>query len=98
MIPVMASTKTDKSAIDLAGVEAGAKIFVPWEGELVGSLAHTVRADQRSRIIVCTRNPTVEDFIFNIEISLLSSFTSEPHGVTDLAPSPKILTAWNSVE
>jgi hypothetical protein len=29
MIPVITSTKTDKSAIDLAGVEAGAKMFVP---------------------------------------------------------------------
>jgi hypothetical protein len=29
MIPVMESTKTDKSLIDFAGVEAGEKTFVP---------------------------------------------------------------------
>jgi hypothetical protein len=29
MIPVMTTTKADKSTIDLAGVEAGEKMFVP---------------------------------------------------------------------
>jgi hypothetical protein len=71
MIPVMTSTKTDKSAIALAGVEAGAKIFVPCGDESFGSLAHTPIADQNSRTIVCARNRNVEDFIFNIDISLL---------------------------
>jgi|SRR5271156_2202179 len=69
-MPVITSTKTDKSAIDLAGVEAGAKIFVPFEGEAFGSLAHDAIADQKSRSIVCVRNRTVEDFL-NIDISLL---------------------------
>jgi hypothetical protein len=29
MIPVMTNTKTDRSTIDLAGVEEGEKMFVP---------------------------------------------------------------------
>src|SRR5271154_6853409 len=68
MIPVITSTKTDKSAIDLAGVEAGAKIFVP----CFGSLAHTVTADQKRRGIVCASDRTVEDFL-NIDILFFRS-------------------------
>jgi hypothetical protein len=69
-MPVITSTKTDKSAIDLAGVEAGAKIFVPLEDEPFASLAHAAIPDQKSGSIVCVRNRTVEDFL-NIDISLL---------------------------
>jgi hypothetical protein len=69
MIPVMTNTKTDKFVIDLAGVEAGAKMFVPGEDD-PGSLAQTVIADQKERSIVCTRNRTVEDVIFHTDISL----------------------------
>jgi len=65
------STKTDKSAIDLAGVEAGAKIFVPLGDELFGSLAHPATADQNRRSIVCASIRNVEDFILNVDTSLL---------------------------
>src|SRR6267154_1131291 len=84
MIPVITSTKTDKSAIDLAGVEAGAKIFVPLGDEPFGSLAHTATADQKRRSMVCARNRHVEDFIFNIDISLLPFSTSEMRAITRL--------------
>ena len=46
MIPVMTSTKTERSTIDLAGVEAGEKIFVPWPAAPPGSTAHTNRTKQ----------------------------------------------------
>jgi hypothetical protein len=84
MIPVITSTKTDKSAIALAGVEAGAKIFVPLGDEPFGSLAHTAIADQNRRSIVCTWDRIVEDFIFNIDISVLPSPNSEMLDTTSL--------------
>src|ERR1700747_1929135 len=49
MIPVMPSTKTDKSAIDLAGVEAGEKMLVLWAVEPPGSTAQSNLADQNIR-------------------------------------------------
>src|ERR1700685_965535 len=82
MIPVMTSTKIDKSAIDLAGVEAGAKIFVPGGDEPCGSLAHTAIADQNRRSIVRKENRNIEDFIFNIDISLLPFFATEMLAIT----------------
>ena len=88
MIPVITSTKMDKSAIDLAGVEAGAKIFVPGEDEPFGSLAHAVTADQNRRSIVCERNRNVEDFIFKIDISLLPISTLDMRESTDFTISP----------
>ena len=92
MIPVMTSTKTDRFAIDLAGVEAGAKIFVPLADE-PGSLAHAATADQKIRNIVCARNRKVEDFIFNIDISLLPFSTSEMRAITRLRNLSLILIA-----
>jgi len=83
MIPVMTSTKADRSAIDLAGVETGAKIFVPLEGEPFHSLAHTVTADHRRRSFVCARSRTVED-VLGTDISLLPFSTSEIGAVTRL--------------
>ena len=76
MIPVMTSTKTEKSAIDLAGVEAGAKMFVPLEDKLPGWLPHAAMADQNRRIIARAENRNVEDFVFNPDISLLPFFIS----------------------
>src|SRR3984957_20797907 len=73
MIPVMTSTKIDKSTIDLAGVEAGAKMFVPGEYE-PDSLAHPVTAGKKRRSIVRARNGNVEDLICGIDISLLPFF------------------------
>ena len=75
MIPVITNTKMDKSAIDLAGLDAGAKIFVPGEDEPLGSLAHNVITDQKRRSVACVRDRTVDSFL-NIEISLLSLPTS----------------------
>jgi len=92
MIPVITSTKIDKSAIDLAGVEAGAKIFVPLEDDPFGSLAHTVIADQKTRRIVCARNRKVEDFR-NTDMSLLPFFTSQTWAVTRLRNLSLILIA-----
>jgi hypothetical protein len=71
----------DKSAIDLAGVEAGAKIFVPEEDESFGPLAHTAITDQSRRSIVRPRNRSVEDFVCNIGISLLPFITSEMRAI-----------------
>jgi hypothetical protein len=63
--------------MDLAGVEAGAKMFVPLGDEPCGSLADTASADQNRRSITCTKNRNVEDFILNIDISLLPFSTFE---------------------
>ena len=84
MIPVVTSTKTDKLAIDLAGVEAGAKIFVPFGDKPLGSLAHTAMANQNRRSIVCTKNRNVEDCIFNIDFPLLPFFTYEKQTIARL--------------
>jgi hypothetical protein len=86
MIPVMTSTQTDKSAMDLAGVEAGEKIFVPCGDGPFGSVAQTAMADQNGRTVVCARHRKVEDFICNIDISLLLFFTFEMRA--DFAISP----------
>ena len=88
MIPVTTSTKADKSETDWAGVEAGAKIFVPWGDEPFGSLAHTAIADQNRRSIVCPRNRNAEDFILKIDISLLPFSTCELPALTGFALSP----------
>ena len=77
MIPVVTSTKTDKLVIDLAGVEAGAKIFVPCRDALVVSLAQTATEDQNRRAIACASTHIVEDFLLNIDISLLPVFAPE---------------------
>ena len=87
MTPVMTSTKTDKSEIDLAGVEAGEKMFVPWGDETCGSLAHTAIADQNRSSIVCVRRRNIEDFVSNIGISVLS-FTPEMTPSPDFAIPP----------
>jgi len=70
MIPVITSTKTDKWAIDLAGVEAGAKILVALGVGSPGALAQTPVADQNRRSMVCAKNRDVEDFVL-IKNSLL---------------------------
>jgi len=43
-------------------------------------------------------NRTVEDFIFNIDISLLSFPTSEMRAINFIAKRAQILTARNSIE
>ena len=66
----MTSAKTDKSAIDLAGVEAGAKILVALGVGSPGALAQTPVADQSRRSMVCAKNRDVEGFVL-IKNSLL---------------------------
>jgi hypothetical protein len=106
MIPVMTSTKIDKSTIDLAGVEAGAKMFVPGEYE-PESLAHPVTAGKKRRSIVRARNGNVEDLICGIDISLLpfsifqmlvlpAGFALSSHYLCKALAM--ILTARNSIE
>src|SRR5262249_38703583 len=53
MIPVMANTNMNKSMIDFAGVDSGAKIFVRPVDEGVGLAAATV-ANQESMPIIKT--------------------------------------------
>ena len=72
--------KTDKPAIDLARVEAGAKMFVAWTVEGVGSLSQSGVADQNGKSIVCAKEHIVEDFVVNTDISVIpffSNFTPE---------------------
>jgi hypothetical protein len=88
MAPVTASTNRDSPKIDFAGVDAGAKMFVPSGKEPFGSLAHTAAADQNRRPIVCARNRDIEDLICNIDISLLPFSTSEMRAVTGFVLSP----------
>ena len=70
MIPVITSTKTNKWAIDLAGVEAGAKILVALGVAAPGALAQTPVADQNRRSMVSAKNRDAEDFVL-IKNSLL---------------------------
>jgi hypothetical protein len=74
MIPVTTSTKTDKSAIDLAGVEAGEKMLVVWAVEPPGSTAQSDLADQNIRSAI-RRERHKLDFILSVNISLLPSKT-----------------------
>src|ERR1700749_889545 len=90
MIPVMTSTKTDKLAIDLAGVETGAKIFVPGEDELWGSLAHITGAVQNRRSVVCVSNRSLDEIAFNIDVPLFPLSTSEIRAITKLR-NPSLL-------
>ena len=66
----MTSAKTDKSAIDLAEVDAGAKILVALAEGSPGALAQTPVADQNRRSMVCAKDRNVEDFVL-IKNSLL---------------------------
>ena len=87
----MASTKTDKFAIDWAGVEAGAKIFVPLGDEPFRSLAHNV-ADQARKGIVCASNRNVEDFL-HVDTNLLPISAFEIRTITRVRNFSLILTA-----
>jgi hypothetical protein len=76
MIPVMTSTKIDKSAIDLAGVEAGEKMFVPLLGVPSGPTAQSGVVDQNGRSTICQpRDKT--DFALRPNISFFPFFTSD---------------------
>jgi len=70
MSPVMASTSIDKWAIDLAGVDAGAKMLVG----LAGSLAAAEAADKRAIITLRQDTRNFENLIRRIDASLDSVF------------------------
>jgi hypothetical protein len=70
MIPVTTTTKTDKSAIDLAGVEAGEKMLVFWAVEPLGSSAQSNLADQNIRSAIRHEQHSL-DFILRANIYLL---------------------------
>ena len=70
MIPVTTSTKTDKSAIDLAGVEAGEKMLVLWVVEPPGSTAQSNLADQNIRSAIRHEHHKL-DFILRVNTYLL---------------------------
>ena len=72
----MTSTKTDTSAIDLAGVEAGEKMLVPWPVEPPGSTAQSGLADQNRRSAICQPHSKL-DFILSVNIYLLP-FKTKP--------------------
>src|SRR5580693_1573443 len=101
MTPVMTSTKTDRSTIDLAGVEAGEKMLVLWSVERPGATAQSDLADQNKRSAVCQPAHKVE-FVLRADISFLPFFTSgladpqwcrgKAHERVDLSPSEHIPT------
>jgi hypothetical protein len=70
----MISTKTDKSAIDLAGVEAGAKILVALAGGSPATRAQIPAGDQTRRSMVCATNRDIENLVI-IRNSLLKQGT-----------------------
>jgi hypothetical protein len=69
MIPVMTSTKADKSEIDLAGVEAGEKMFVPRPDALSGLSAQSALADANQRSAI-RQPPRKVDFVLRANICL----------------------------
>jgi hypothetical protein len=70
MIPVMTSTKIDKSAIDLAGVEAEEKILVLWAVESLGSTAQSGLPDQNRRSAICQPESRL-DFSLSVNTYLI---------------------------
>ena len=70
MIPVITSTKTDRSAIDLAGVEAGEKMFVLLTVEPPGVAAQSDVADRRNKG-ASFQPQTKLDFILRVSIYVL---------------------------
>jgi hypothetical protein len=70
MIPVITSTKADKSVIDLAGVEAEEKILVLWAVESPGSTAQSGFPDQNRRSAICKPESKL-DFSLSVNTYLL---------------------------
>ena len=64
MIPVMARTKTERWATIFAGVDAGAKMFVPFPGSLAA--AEAVNTKARNRSFPAVRR--FEDFVCRINV------------------------------
>jgi hypothetical protein len=65
------------------------KIFVPSEEEHFRSLAHTVIAEQREEVSSAQETAT-EDFILNIDISVLPVSTFDMRVITSLRNLPLI--------
>ena len=64
MTPVIASTNTDRSAIDFAGVDAGVKMFVELSGGgFRSALAVTEATDKKAKSKVCSAVRNFENFI-----------------------------------
>src|SRR4029077_7938022 len=97
MIPVMPSTKTDKSAIDLAGVEAGEKMFVLWGVEPPGPTAQSDLADQNTRSAIRHERHTL-DFILSVNICLLPLKTELlPQRRTSFRPALAVVETPTSI-
>jgi hypothetical protein len=64
MIPVMARTRKERCVTIFAGVDAGAKMFVPF----AGSLAAAEATDRKARTISFPATTKFEDFICCINV------------------------------
>ena len=73
----MTSTNADKSAMDLAGVEAGEKILVPGAREAFRSLVQPTTPENNRTSVTCTKNRHVEEFVLGIDTGLLLFLTSK---------------------
>ena len=67
MIPVIAKTNIDRCAMEFAGVDAGAKMFVPF----VGSAAPKEAVNNKARSILCRMPRNFEEFIRRFDIRRL---------------------------
>jgi hypothetical protein len=81
MIPVMARTNPERWATNFAGVDAGAKMFVPFVGSLAAAKA---AVDKKATITICHIAQNLDNFILRIDVSLLPFFTSEMLAITRL--------------
>src|ERR1700722_17316692 len=75
MIPVIASTKIDKSKIDLAGVDSGAKIFVRPVDE-VGVSATAVATQQNTNTRILSAFCVIEFVVRRILRQILLLWTA----------------------
>src|SRR4029077_16755925 len=89
MIPVTTSTKTDKSTIDLAGVEAGEKMLVFWAVEPRDSIAQSNLAELNIRSAIRHERHKL-DFILRVNIYLLPL-------KTELLPQRRTIRSSNNL-
>src|SRR5580704_14523866 len=89
MIPVTTSTKTDKSAIDLAGVEAGEKMLMLWAVEPPGSTAQSNLADENIGSAIRDEQQKL-DFLLRVNIYLLPL-------KTELLPQRRTIRSSNNL-
>jgi hypothetical protein len=79
----MTSTKIDKSAIDLAGVEAGEKMFVPLLGVPSVPTAQSALVDQNGGSTICQQRDKT-DLVLRADISFLPFFIPELRAIARL--------------